>query len=114
MVLISIHPFAFRKIFLVLLALLGFSALCFADPVLMARRYSRDHSPVVPAISERPMRLQLTEITPEISAGNRPAALEATETQSSFSFQIQPYKCAREAFGDLASALSFCPTTSSD
>jgi hypothetical protein len=40
MVLISIQPFALRKIFLVIAALLCFSALCFADPVLMAQRYS--------------------------------------------------------------------------
>jgi hypothetical protein len=39
MVLISIHPFALRPLILALLALVGFSALCFADPVLMARRY---------------------------------------------------------------------------
>lgn len=39
MILVSIHPFAFRKIFLILAALLCFSALCFADPVLMAERY---------------------------------------------------------------------------
>jgi hypothetical protein len=42
MVLISMHPFAFRRLFLVILAVAGFSALCFADPVLMARRYSPD------------------------------------------------------------------------
>jgi hypothetical protein len=40
MVLISIHPFVFRKILLAIVALLFFSALCFADPVLMVRRYS--------------------------------------------------------------------------
>jgi hypothetical protein len=40
MVLISIHPFALRKIFLVIVAFLCFSALCLADPVLMVRRYS--------------------------------------------------------------------------
>jgi len=45
MVLISIHPFALRRIFLVLLALVGFSALCFADPVLMAHRYTVEKSP---------------------------------------------------------------------
>ena len=39
MVLISIHPFAFRKIFLIVAALLCFSAFCFADPVFMAERY---------------------------------------------------------------------------
>jgi hypothetical protein len=39
MVLISIQPFAFRKILLVLVAIVGFSALCFADPVLMAEHY---------------------------------------------------------------------------
>ena len=40
MVLISIHPFALRKIFLVIAALLCFSALCLADPVLVAQRYA--------------------------------------------------------------------------
>ena len=40
MVLISIQPFALRKIFLVIAALLCFSALCFADPVLMAEHYA--------------------------------------------------------------------------
>ena len=40
MVLISIHPFALRKIFLVIVAFLCFSALCLADPVLMVHRYS--------------------------------------------------------------------------
>lgn len=41
MVLISIQPFVLRKIFLVIAALLCFSALCFADPLLMAQRYAR-------------------------------------------------------------------------
>ena len=40
MVLISIRPFALRKIFLVIVAFLCFSAFCFADPVLMVHRYS--------------------------------------------------------------------------
>jgi hypothetical protein len=40
MVLISIHPFAIRKLFLIIAALLCFSAVCFADPVLMVRRYA--------------------------------------------------------------------------
>jgi hypothetical protein len=41
MVLISIHPFAFRKIFLLAAALLGFSsAFCFADSLFMARQYA--------------------------------------------------------------------------
>lgn len=39
MVLVSLDPFASRRIILVIAALLGFSALCFADPVLMAQRY---------------------------------------------------------------------------
>jgi hypothetical protein len=40
MVLISIHPFAVRKIFLLAVALLGLSsAFCFADPVFMTRQY---------------------------------------------------------------------------
>jgi len=40
MVLISIQPFALRKILLILIAVVGFSALCFADPVLMAQHYA--------------------------------------------------------------------------
>jgi len=40
MILISIHPFAFPKILLAIVAFLCFSALCFADPVLMVRRYA--------------------------------------------------------------------------
>jgi hypothetical protein len=40
MVLISIHPFALRKVFLVIVAFVCFSALCFADPVLMVHRYA--------------------------------------------------------------------------
>jgi|GEM_PF-2261805 len=41
MVLISIHPFAFRKIFLLAAALLGLSsALCFGDSLFMARQYA--------------------------------------------------------------------------
>jgi hypothetical protein len=39
MVLISIQPFVLRKVFLVIAALLCFSALCFGDPVLMAQHY---------------------------------------------------------------------------
>jgi len=42
MLLISIHPFAFRKIFLLAAALLSLSsALCFADPLFMTRHYPR-------------------------------------------------------------------------
>jgi hypothetical protein len=40
LVLISIDPFTVRKIFLVLLALVCFSAFCFADPVFMAQHYA--------------------------------------------------------------------------
>jgi hypothetical protein len=44
MLLISIHPFAFRRLALLVLAIVGFSAICFADPVLMAHRYTRSQS----------------------------------------------------------------------
>jgi hypothetical protein len=39
MVLISIRPFALRKIFLVIAAMVCLSAICLADPVLMVHRY---------------------------------------------------------------------------
>lgn len=48
MVLISIDPFALRRLLLVIVALVGFSALCFADPVLMARRYGHDRGQLMP------------------------------------------------------------------
>jgi hypothetical protein len=117
MVLISIRPFALRKVFLVLLALLGFSALCFADPVLMARRYSRDHSQAAAALLERPLRLQLSEASAQISTGNTTAASEIAETpepRSWLSFQTQPSQCAAEIFLALAGAPIFRPTTSTD
>jgi hypothetical protein len=43
MVLISLDPFTYRKILLIAAALLGLSAVCFADPVLMAQRYAPNH-----------------------------------------------------------------------
>ena len=46
MVLISIHPFAGRKIFRLAVAVLGLStAFCFADPVFMARQYTASADP---------------------------------------------------------------------
>jgi hypothetical protein len=44
MVLVSIDPFASRRLFLIIAALLCFSAACFADPVLMAQRYATSTS----------------------------------------------------------------------
>jgi len=42
MVLISIDPFAFKKTFLLVVALLGLSsALCFADPLFMSSQFVR-------------------------------------------------------------------------
>ena len=45
MILVSITPFAFKKICLLVAALLGLSsAICFADPLFMSTRFmSRDH-----------------------------------------------------------------------
>jgi hypothetical protein len=45
MVFVSLDPFAVRKIFLVLAALLCLSVFCFADPVLMAQRYPSSDGP---------------------------------------------------------------------
>jgi hypothetical protein len=42
MVLVSINPFAFKKTFLLVVALLGLSsALCFADPLFMSSQFVR-------------------------------------------------------------------------
>lgn len=113
MVLISIHPFVFRKTFLVLLALLGFSALCFADPVLMVHRSGGRPSPVGLALPEGSgLRREIKEKTQEIPMGGTAAARETTEPQP-FAFQTQPYICALDALGDVTSAV-FCSTTSGD
>jgi hypothetical protein len=41
MVLISLHPFAFKKVALVAVAILGLSSVvCFGDSLFMARRYA--------------------------------------------------------------------------
>jgi hypothetical protein len=59
MVLISIHPFAARKIVLLAVALLGVSsALCFADSLFMARRYapSQDRGRFAPIVAQSQQR----------------------------------------------------------
>lgn len=59
MVLISIHPFAVRKIVLLAVALLGVSsALCFADSLFMARRYapSQDRGRFAPIVAQSQRR----------------------------------------------------------
>ena len=71
MVLISIHPFALRRLFLVVLAVAGFSALCFADPVLMAQRYG----------SEKP-RLTVTKTAAAFNAVPAPASDRFANLQS--------------------------------
>jgi hypothetical protein len=47
MILVSINPFALKKMFLLVVALLGLSsAICFGDPLFMSRRFAlRDHQP---------------------------------------------------------------------
>ena len=52
MVLISLQPFALRKLVLAVAALLFFSAFCFADPVFMTRQYA--HPAVTAATVSKP------------------------------------------------------------
>ena len=96
MVLISIHPFAVRRLFLLVLALAGFSALCFADPVLMARRYNPDRSRVAASAPSMPtLRLNLTEAIEQNHAWNATIALEKGQNPglgaSSLCFGIQAW-----------------------
>jgi len=56
MILVSINPFAFKKLFLLVVALLGLSsAICFADPLFMSThfafrdRQSHRFSPNIPS-----------------------------------------------------------------
>jgi hypothetical protein len=94
MVLISIHPFAVRKMILLLVALLGFSALCFADPVLMVRRHGPVHSRVAIALPVRTVALQLTYVTAPTFAANTTTALEKANApdlpDNWLCFQINP------------------------
>jgi hypothetical protein len=98
---------------LLLVALLGFSALCFADPVLMAHRFSGDRSRV--AIPGQPPRLQVTAQT---CAANTTASVDKADTpdlrDNWLCFQGQPDQCAVEAMGDLANPSFFWPTISRD
>ena len=57
---------------LIVLALLGFSAVCFADPVLVARRFSTDHRRVAAARPVEPV----FEVTGPNPARNAAAAWE--------------------------------------
>jgi hypothetical protein len=69
MVLISIHPFAFRKMFFVGVAVLGLSsALCFADPVFMASRYTP-----APNSTHRVESAKSAVVDPDRSAHVRPS-----------------------------------------
>jgi hypothetical protein len=61
MVLISLQPFVLRKLVLIVAALLFFSAFCFADPVFMARQYSKapltaSSSQANPLVAARPSK----------------------------------------------------------
>jgi|GEM_PF-5406962 len=80
MVLISIAPFTHRKILLVIVAFLSLSAICFADPVLMAQRYTRNPErldapkTVAPASqeSQQPEKARITRPEPyRVEFGDR-------------------------------------------
>jgi hypothetical protein len=73
MLLISIHPFAFRRLALLVLALAGFSALCFADPVLMAHRYTQSPS------TRTFVSPKTTADDVSSSAWNSPASVDTTD-----------------------------------
>jgi hypothetical protein len=105
MVLISIHPFAVRKIVVLLVALLGVSAFCFADPVLMVRRHSREHPRV--GLPERTSAFLFTEV----AAGTGTGASALREAWPDF--RNQPDQCSLEMTGDPANA-RFWPTISND
>lgn len=126
MVLISIHPFAVRRLILVLVALVGFSALCFADPVLMARRYGAERAlspgegPGVNQVARAPHRyLDFQSIDlPPIFAGKTGAALgkPALPPLSSTPLISQNWGCDLRinAFPDIASDSLFTIATNTD
>jgi hypothetical protein len=70
MVLISIHPFALRKVFLVIAALLCFSALCFADPVFVAQRYANPASGRFHDVKRVDLPSRSQELLPSHGAGD--------------------------------------------
>lgn len=103
MVLVSIHPFALRKLLLVIAAFLCFTALCFADPVLMVHRYAPSRqSPAVKSPSVAPQSLEATPesapfglITP---SATRP---ESKPAQSNLLLSPPPSSLARKAMCEL-------------
>ena len=71
MLLISIHPFALRKIFLLALALLSLSsAICLADPLFMTKQY---------APSEAKARSTRTQLTPAVPQDERASSAISDE-----------------------------------
>ncbi|HYJ07229.1 MAG TPA: hypothetical protein VEX43_19020 [Chthoniobacterales bacterium] len=116
MVLVSIHPFAVRKIFLLVIGVLGLSsAFCFADPLFMTRRYAAAGD------QERQAR---RVITPQatldrssmirLSFKNSPERSEAIRTIAFLSFdeetrKIGPNTSTSIAAGLQAFAIEGCP-----
>ncbi len=79
MVLISLSPFTYRKILLIAVALLGLSAVCFADPVLMAQRYRPNHGgPSVPQ-AMAPTGYQSEKLAKMLMVGPELGALDARD-----------------------------------
>ena len=73
MVLISISPFASRKLLLAIVAFLCFSALCFADPVLMVHRYTA-----------RPGQIPATKTAPPPTFGGPLGSHDAWDAATKF------------------------------
>jgi hypothetical protein len=89
---------------LLLMALLGFSALCSADPVLMVRSHGQVHSRVAVALPVRIVAPQLTTVTAPTFAANTMEKASAPDVPDNWlCFQSQPDQCAVEAMGNRAS-----------
>jgi hypothetical protein len=78
MILISIDPFAHRKILLVVVAFLGLSAFCFADPVLMAQRYTRNPERFDASRTVAPVSQQLNQLGKARMAATEPYIAESS------------------------------------
>jgi hypothetical protein len=81
MVLISIQPFGLRKILLVVAAMVCFSAICLADPVLMVHRYA---APAEQLRAPRPPVQDVDQLHRAYNAPDSRSALGSDQSSDSF------------------------------
>jgi hypothetical protein len=91
MVLVSIRPFAIRKIFLLAVAVLGLSsALCFADPLFMTRQYAFAGEQTEASLKRCPLMWRSFDRSSERFDGTSTMAFRALSREGSLKTDFVP------------------------